>query len=61
VLHGVRLAVKDNTPVEGFRFTAGHTLFLNRRAPYTAPAVQLLLDAARSLSARLAVMPAVSA
>jgi Asp-tRNA(Asn)/Glu-tRNA(Gln) amidotransferase A subunit family amidase len=31
--------------VEGFRFTAGHTLFLNRRAPYTAPAVQLLLDA----------------
>lgn len=44
VLHGVRLAVKGNTPVEGFRFTAGHTLFLNRRAPYTAPAVQLLLD-----------------
>jgi Asp-tRNA(Asn)/Glu-tRNA(Gln) amidotransferase A subunit family amidase len=44
-LHGVRLAVKDNIPVEGFRFTAGHTLFLNRRAPYTAPAVQLLLDA----------------
>jgi Asp-tRNA(Asn)/Glu-tRNA(Gln) amidotransferase A subunit family amidase len=45
VLHGVRLAVKDNIPVEGFRFSAGHTLFMHRRAPYTAPAVQLLLDA----------------
>jgi len=44
-LHGVRLAVKDNIPVEGFRFTAGHPLFHYRRAPYTAPAVQLLLDA----------------
>lgn len=48
-LHGVRLAVKDNIPVEGFRFTAGHPLFLNRRAPYTAPAVQLLLDAGASI------------
>jgi Asp-tRNA(Asn)/Glu-tRNA(Gln) amidotransferase A subunit family amidase len=45
VLRGARLAVKDNIPVEGFRFTAGHPLFSKRRALYTAPAVQLLLDA----------------
>ncbi|KJC48753.1 hypothetical protein UP09_08475 [Bradyrhizobium sp. LTSP885] len=45
LLHGARLAVKDNIAVESFRFTAGHPLFLHRRAPYTAPAVQLLLDA----------------
>jgi hypothetical protein len=42
VFRGVRLAVKDNIPVEGFRFTAGHPLFADRRAPHSAPAVQLL-------------------
>lgn len=44
-LLGMQLAVKDNIEVDGFRFTAGHPLFSERRAHRTAPVVQCLLDA----------------
>src|SRR5262249_52398776 len=43
-LEGVRLCVKDNIAVEGQAYSAGHPLFAERVAGFTAPSVQRLLD-----------------
>lgn len=41
-MSGVRLAVKDNIPVKGRLFTAGHPLYAKRRATTTSFAVSVL-------------------
>lgn len=45
ILSGARLAIKDNVEVSGLRYTAGHSLFAERRGQRTAPAVESLLAA----------------
>lgn len=44
-LSGLRFGVKDNVAVAGMLFTAGHPLFVDRRAVKTAPSVDALLAA----------------
>lgn len=44
-LSGLSFGVKDNIAVAGMLFTAGHPLFIDRRAVRTAPSVDSLLAA----------------